>query len=82
MVQKSVMWHQRPLFSQSSWISLPVPHPMQRSYLPWGLTIVLMNKLLEMEEIGKIIPLIYSLLEEVSCANCQADTSKPVTLVN
>ena len=41
-----------------------------------------MNKLLEMEEIGKIIQLIYSLLEEVSCANCQADTSKPVTLVN
>ena len=34
-----------------------------------------------MEEIGKIIPIIYSLLE-VSCAKCQADTSKPVTLVN
>lgn len=28
--------------------------------------IVLMNKLLEMGEIGKIIPIIYSLLEEVS----------------
>lgn len=41
-----------------------------------------MNKLLEMEEIGKIIPIIYSLLEEVSCAKCQADISKPVTLVN